>query len=68
MSPDRVVIMMGDTAIVPFDSSTSASRSTVFMGNAVIKGLRAASGGSSERSRLVRSALDESSVEVAPGR
>ena len=27
---------MGDTSVVPFDSSTSASRSTVFMGNAVI--------------------------------
>jgi CO/xanthine dehydrogenase Mo-binding subunit len=37
VSPDRVVMTMGDTAIVPYDSSTSASRSTVFMGNAVIK-------------------------------
>ncbi len=37
VSPDRVVITLGDTAIVPYDSSTSASRSTVFMGNAVIK-------------------------------
>lgn len=37
VSPDRVVITMGDTAIVPYDSSTSASRSTVFMGNAVVK-------------------------------
>jgi len=36
-SPDRVVITLGDTSIVPYDSSTSASRSTVFMGNAVIK-------------------------------
>ena len=34
---DRVAIVMGDTAVVPFDSSTSASRSTVFMGNAVLK-------------------------------
>jgi CO/xanthine dehydrogenase Mo-binding subunit len=34
---DRVVVVMGDTAVVPFDSSTSASRSTVFMGNAVLK-------------------------------
>jgi CO/xanthine dehydrogenase Mo-binding subunit len=37
VAPDRVVITMGDTSIVPYDSSTSASRSTVFMGNAVIK-------------------------------
>ena len=37
MAPDRVAIVMGDTAVVPFDSSTSASRSTVFMGNAIMK-------------------------------
>jgi CO/xanthine dehydrogenase Mo-binding subunit len=37
VSPDRIAIVMGDTSVVPFDSSTSASRSTVFMGNAVIK-------------------------------
>jgi CO/xanthine dehydrogenase Mo-binding subunit len=34
---DRVAMVMGDTAFVPFDSSTSASRSTVFMGNAIVK-------------------------------
>jgi CO/xanthine dehydrogenase Mo-binding subunit len=33
----RVAVIMGDTAVVPYDSSTSASRSTVFMGNAVLK-------------------------------
>jgi CO/xanthine dehydrogenase Mo-binding subunit len=37
LSPDRIAIVMGDTAVVPFDSSTSASRSTVFMGNALIE-------------------------------
>jgi len=37
LAPDRIAIVMGDTAVVPFDSSTSASRSTVFMGNAVIE-------------------------------
>jgi CO/xanthine dehydrogenase Mo-binding subunit len=36
LAPDRVAVVMGDTSVVPFDSSTSASRSTVFMGNAVI--------------------------------
>jgi CO/xanthine dehydrogenase Mo-binding subunit len=35
--PDRVSLVMGDTSVVPFDSSTSASRSTVFMGNAIVK-------------------------------
>lgn len=33
---DRVALVMGDTAVVPFDYSTSASRSTVFMGSAVV--------------------------------
>lgn len=37
---DRVSLLMGDTAVVPFDYSTSASRSTVFMGNAVVDGCR----------------------------
>lgn len=36
IEPDRVAVVMGDTSVVPFDSSTSASRSTVFMGNAVL--------------------------------
>jgi CO/xanthine dehydrogenase Mo-binding subunit len=35
--PDRIAIVLGDTAVVPFDSSTSASRSTVFMGNAIVQ-------------------------------
>jgi CO/xanthine dehydrogenase Mo-binding subunit len=33
---ERVTLVMGDTAVVPFDYSTSASRSTVFMGTAVV--------------------------------
>ena len=37
ISVERVVMVMGDTSVVPFDSSTSASRSTVFMGNAILK-------------------------------
>jgi CO/xanthine dehydrogenase Mo-binding subunit len=37
---DRVAVVMGDTATVPFDASTSASRSTVFMGNAVVQACR----------------------------
>ena len=32
---ERVEVVMGDTAIVPYDQQTSASRSTVFMGRAV---------------------------------
>jgi CO/xanthine dehydrogenase Mo-binding subunit len=37
---DRIRIVMGDTAIVPFDLQTSASRSTVFMGTAVLQACR----------------------------
>jgi CO/xanthine dehydrogenase Mo-binding subunit len=40
MPTDRVAMIIGDTAVVPFDTSTSASRSTVFMGNAVLKACR----------------------------
>jgi CO/xanthine dehydrogenase Mo-binding subunit len=36
LPPERITIVMGDTAIVPFDLSTSASRSTVFMGTAIL--------------------------------
>jgi CO/xanthine dehydrogenase Mo-binding subunit len=32
---DRISIINGDTGVVPFDSVTASSRSTVFMGNAV---------------------------------
>jgi CO/xanthine dehydrogenase Mo-binding subunit len=32
---EQVEVVMGDTAIVPYDQQTSASRSTVFMGRAV---------------------------------
>ena len=66
VSPDRVVITMGDTSIVPYDSSTSASRSTVFMGNAVIKACEQI------RKQLQHLAarafgVDDSAIDVAPG-
>ncbi len=32
---EKITVVNGDTAIVPFDSVTASSRSTVFMGNAV---------------------------------
>lgn len=38
--PERVAVVMGDTATVPFDLQTSASRSTVFMGSAVAEACR----------------------------
>jgi CO/xanthine dehydrogenase Mo-binding subunit len=66
VSPDRVAVVMGDTALVPFDSSTSASRSTVFMGNAVSKAC--AHIRSQVRTLAARVwTTDESRVDVAPG-
>ena len=35
-----VTVVMGDTAVVPYDQQTSASRSTVLMGNAVLLACR----------------------------
>jgi CO/xanthine dehydrogenase Mo-binding subunit len=62
----RVAVVMGDTAVVPYDSSTSASRSTVFMGNAVMKAC------ADIRRKLRQLAakafqVDESQVAVEPG-
>ena len=37
---DKITIVSGDTNAVPFDLQTSASRSTVFMGNAVLEACR----------------------------
>ena len=34
---EKVSVVMGDTAVVPFDLQTSASRSTVFMGTAIVR-------------------------------
>lgn len=34
---DWTTIVMGDTAVVPYDQQTSASRSTVLMGNAILR-------------------------------
>jgi CO/xanthine dehydrogenase Mo-binding subunit len=37
---ERISVIMGDTAVVPYDAQTSASRSTVIMGNAVLAACR----------------------------
>jgi len=37
---ERVEVIMGDTAVVPFTQQTSASRSTVLMGNATLEACR----------------------------
>ncbi len=38
---DWITVVMGDTAVVPYDQQTSASRSSVLMGTAVLKACRA---------------------------
>ena len=37
---DRITLVMGDTAVVSYDQQTSASRSTVLMGNAIVAACR----------------------------
>lgn len=37
---DRITVVMGDTTVVCYDQQTSASRSTVLMGNAVLQACR----------------------------
>jgi CO/xanthine dehydrogenase Mo-binding subunit len=64
---ERVAIVMGDTSVVPYDSSTSASRSTVFMGNAVVKAcadIKDKIGGLAAKALRVNA----DQVEVLPGR
>ncbi len=63
---DWVTVVMGDTAIVPYDQQTSASRSTVLMGNAVLR--RAArSRRSCGRWPPGSTALDEAQISVDGG-
>jgi CO/xanthine dehydrogenase Mo-binding subunit len=57
--PEKVNVVMGDTAVVPFDLSTSASRSTVFMGRAVLKAC------SDIRGQLLRMAAEAFGVAEA---
>lgn len=64
---DWVTVVMGDTAVVPYDQQTSASRSSVLMGNAVLLACR-------DVQRRIRSmaarleGLDEADIAVDAGR
>ncbi len=61
-----VTVVMGDTAVVPYDQQTSASRSSVLMGNAVLLGCRAVQ----DKLRTMAARLedvDESEVIVDAG-
>jgi CO/xanthine dehydrogenase Mo-binding subunit len=70
---ERITVVSGDTAVVPYDQQTSASRSTVVMGNAVVSASRqvmaklrqmaGATEGSAED--LVRAALGPMGGEIS---
>ena len=63
---DWVTVVMGDTAIVPYDQQTSASRSTVLMGNSVLQACRSIQ--AQLRTMAARlHGLDESQVTVDRG-
>ena len=63
---DWVTVVMGDTAVVPYDQQTSASRSSVFMGNAVLRACREIQ--DKVRSMVARlESVDETAVTVEHG-
>jgi CO/xanthine dehydrogenase Mo-binding subunit len=63
---DAITIVMGDTAIVPYDQQTSASRSTVLMGNSVLMACQSIQ--SQIRTMAARlHGVDESDVTVERG-
>jgi CO/xanthine dehydrogenase Mo-binding subunit len=63
---DWVTVVMGDTAVVPYDQQTSASRSTVLMGNSVLFACRSIQ--AQLRAMAARlHGLDESEVTVDRG-
>ncbi len=63
---ERIAIVMGDTGSVPFDLQTSASRSTVFMGTAVLNACREVRRQLAEIARELFG-LAEGEVVVEPG-
>jgi len=67
LSIEQVAVVMGDTAVVPYDTSTSASRSTVIMGSAVLKACQEVK----DQMRSLAAELSgapESEINVAGGR
>ncbi|HEY5520374.1 MAG TPA: xanthine dehydrogenase family protein molybdopterin-binding subunit [Candidatus Limnocylindrales bacterium] len=57
---EQVTVISGDTAVVPYDQQTSASRSTVLMGNAVVSASRQV------REKLVAMAGGDSAADGVP--
>ena len=63
---DWVKVVSGDTAVVPYDQQTSASRSSVFMGNAVLRACRDIQAKVRSMAASLES-VDESAVTVERG-
>ena len=63
---DWVTVVSGDTAVVPYDQQTSASRSSVFMGNAVLRACRDIQAKVRSMAASLES-VDESAVTVERG-
>ena len=63
---DRISVVMGDTTVVPYDQQTSASRSSVLMGTAIMRACRDIQ----EQLRIMASGvygIDESDIEIENG-
>lgn len=63
---DHISVVMGDTSRVPYDQQTSASRSSVLMGNAIYSACEDIRG-QIQRRFAERHGLDESEVAVTQG-
>ncbi|MEW6225206.1 MAG: xanthine dehydrogenase family protein molybdopterin-binding subunit [Chloroflexota bacterium] len=63
---DWVTVVMGDTAVVPYDQQTSASRSTVLMGNSVLSACREIQGKVRAMAARVYG-VDEATIRVDRG-
>jgi CO/xanthine dehydrogenase Mo-binding subunit len=63
---DQVTVVMGDTALVPYDQQTSASRSSVLMGTAVLNACRDIQGQVREMAGRLYD-IDESEIVVDTG-
>ena len=63
---DWITVVMGDTRIVPYDAQTSASRSSVLMGNAVLRACRDIQGQLREMAARLHGS-DEADIVVERG-
>ena len=63
---DQVTVVMGDTAVVPYDQQTSASRSSVLMGTAVQRACFEIQGKVRAKAAELYG-VDEVAIKVEPG-